>query len=484
MNSFSIIYLRGIGKFLLIVIFITAMFFPGLCLAEESATEKEYKSQKEFMRLQSCVDNEDYIRAKFIWDDFRRGFSDTQFYKKYAVKINGLANQIRKNTKDIKFEDKIEYVFIRPRPESKQWKDYMSDAERIISMSRSKPGITVLRAIFEDETLESPSVRIDRQSGNELNIYGRGGGYSVVSYEREGPIFVGSEFWRYRKVDPNNNDISTSGDIVVGGIYHYPTKLKIDVQRGKANAYGEIFVRTIPKEFCGDLKVNVEPEEGLRLADIMVSLKAAGFYSGKNQPLEEGSCLFRSVGPGKYVAGLAKHNIVESPGQSVEVVTGQTSEVTIKAYKRRLIEFDWRFRRTDGPYDWLSGRKIVKSDNSWQPRGEWPNVSYPVIGFTNWTQAGCNIRSSNGELMLVITDESFEKMDFPSKFSPFAYEYPVKKGDVFAWRNEDRDSQQGAFLQAIIRIRDITPLGQEDPNSSVQDDVPASRCSAGSCKVR
>ncbi len=475
MNSFSIIKLRGIGKFSLIAIFITAMFFSARCLAEESAAEKEYKAQRKFLQLQYAVDNEDYIRAKFVWDDFKSGYSGTNFYKKYVQKINSLANRIRKNTKNIKFEDKIEYVFIPPRLESKQWKEYMSAAERIISQSRSKPGITVLRVIFEDENLESPSVRTDRQSHNELNIYGSGGGYSGVSYEREGPIFVGSEFWRYRTIDSNDNNISAAGDIMVGGIYHYPTKLKIDVQRGKANAYGEIFVRTIPKEFCGDLKVNVEPEEGLRLTEAMVSLKVSGFHSGKTQPLEGSSCLFSSVGPGKYVAGLAKHNIFESPGQSAVVVTGQTAEVTIKAYKRRLIEFDWRFRRTSGPYDWLSGRKIVKSDNSWQPDGEWPNVRYPVIAFTNWTEAGCNIRSSNGELMLVVADESFEQMDFPSKFSPFAYDYPVKEGDVFAWRNEDRDAK-GSFLEALIRIRDITPLGQEDPNSSVQQDVPASSC--------
>jgi hypothetical protein len=489
MTSHDFIDLRKFGKFSLIVIFITAMVFSGLCLAEESAAEKEYKSQKEFMRLQSCVDNADYIRAQFVLSSFKREYSGTKFYKKYSKKINSLANQIRKNAKNIKFEDKIEYLFIPPRLESKQWKEYMSRAENLVSQSRNRNGglgITVLRVIFEDEGLERPSIKTDWYLSDELYIYGTDGGHSTVRNFQSGSlVFVGSDFWRYRTSDSNDKNISAFGQIIIGGIYHYPTKLKMEAQRGKAVAYGEIVVRTIPKEFCGNLKVNVEPEEGLQLADAAVSLKVSGFYSGKNQPLEGNSCLFSSIGPGKYSVELAQNDIFASPSQSVAVVTGQTSEVTIKAYKRRLIEFDWRFRRTDGPYNWLNGRKIMKTKEYWQPNEEWPpDVSYPVIEFGDWIDNACRIRRFNGDLMYVDTNEPFEKMDFPSNFNPSARDYPIKEGDIFAWRNEDRDSQQGAFLQAIIRIRDITPLGQEDPNSSVQDDVPASRCSAGSCKVR
>lgn len=480
MISHDFIDLRKFSKFLLIAFFITDMFFSGLCSAEESAAEKEYKAQRKFLQLQYAVDNEDYVRAKFVWDDFKSGYSGTEFYKKYSKKISNLANQISRNTKGIKLDDKIEYLFIRPRLETKQWKGYMSNAENIIAQSQGKTGIAVLSVIFEDETLESPSVRTDWNSNNELNIYGPGGGYSPVWYYRyPAPVFVGSGFWRCRTVDSNDKNISAVGDIIIGGIYHYPTKLKVEVQMGKAVAYGEIIVRTIPKEFCGNLKVNVEVEEGLPLTNVAACLKISGFYSGKNQPLAGNCCLFSSVGPGKYSVELAKNDIFESPEQSAVVVTGQTSEVTIRAYRRRLVEFDWWFRRTDGPYDWLSGRKAMKTDESWQPDDEWPDIHYPVIGITGWTGDGCSIRTSNGDLMPVAAGTSFDEMDFPENFISSARKYSVNEGDIFAWQNENRKAKD-TFFQALIHIRKITPVElPADQNSSVQENKTKSSC----CRV-
>lgn len=482
MVSFSFTNLRNLkntSKFLFVAIFITGMFFSGLCRAEESVAEKEYMAQRKFLQMQASVDNEDYLRAKFVLNDFKSEYSGTNFYKKYSKKINSLAKAIRKNTKNIKFEDKIEYLFIPPRLETKQWKEYMSTAESIISRDYNKKsgtGISVLHVIFEDESLEHPLAKTDWNSNNEISIYGTGGGYSNVNYQNWEQVFVGSGFRRYRTSDSNKKNISAFGDVIIGGIYHYPTKLKIEVKRGKAIAYGEVFVRTIPKEYCGNLKVNVVTEEGLQLAGAAVRLKVSGFVSGKTQPLKGGSCLFSSIGPGKYSVGLAKNDIFEGPDQSAVVVTGQTSEVTIMAYRRRMIEFDWRFRRTDGPYNWLSGRKTMKTDESWQPDDEWPDVHYPVIAFTGWTGDACTIRSSNGDLMLIVADESFKKMDFPSNFNSYSHNYTVKEGDVFAWRREDRE-QKGNFLQALINIRKITPVGlPQDQNSSEQENMVTPSC--------
>ena len=454
--------LKKVCKFLSIAFFITGILFSGLCRAEESAAEKEYMAQRKFLQLQSSVDNEDYLRAKFVLNDFKSEYSGTNFYKKYSKKINSLASQIRKNTKNIKFEDKIEYLFIRPRLKTKQWKEYMSTAESIISRDYNKKsgtGISVLRVIFEDESLEHPLARADWDSNNEISIYGPGGGFSSVNYQNWEQVYVGSQFRRCRGVDSNDKNISAFGDIIIGGMYHYPTKLKIEVQRGKAIAFGEVFVRTIPKEYCGNLKVNVVAEEGLQLTGGAVRLKVSGFVSGKTQRLKEGSCLFSSIGPGKYSVGLAQNNIFEGPNQSAVVVTGQTSEVTIKAYRRRTIEFDWRFRNSNDPNNWFSGQRIMKTDESWQPEDEWPGVRYPAIAFTGWTGDTFTIRSSNGDLMRVDSNEPFEKMNFPLNFSPFYCDgNPIEEGDVFAWMNDDRQNK-GNFFQALLRIRKITPVG-------------------------
>jgi hypothetical protein len=445
---------------------IAGVFFPKPCLAGQSTPEEEYKAQKKLLQLQTSVDDEDYIRAKLILSGFQKDFSGTNLYKMYSKRIHKLAKKIGKMTKSIKVEDKIEYFFVPPRLETKLWQEYMSKAEMMVSQRQGRIGIAVLRVIFEDENLEIPSVRSDRSSDNQIHIY-QGGGYSPVGTCQSGEaVFVGSEFWNYHASDSNNKDVSSIGDIIIGGIYHYPTKLKIEVQRGKAVAFGEIIVRSIPQKFCGNLMVKVEAEEGLELMNAGVILKVSDFYSGKTEPVKEGSCLFSSVGPGRYSVGIASNDAFGGPGQSAVVVLGQTTEVTVKAYRHRMIEFDWRFRRSKEPDNWLSGRKIMKTKEYWQPDEEWPNVHYPVVEFGDWIDNTCKIRSSNGNFMYVDTDEPFEEMDFPLNFSPSFRDYPIKEGDVFAWRRED---QKEGVLEALIHIIKITPVGIPDaPKSPAQ----------------
>jgi hypothetical protein len=62
-------------------------------------------------------------------------------------------------------------------------------------------------------------------------------------------------------------------------------------------------------------------------------------------------------------------------------------------------------------------------------------------------------------------------MDFPLNFSTFSRDYPVKEGDIFAWR---RDEQSKGILEALIRIRKITPVGIPDaPKSSApKEEIP------------
>jgi predicted nucleic acid-binding Zn ribbon protein len=303
-------------------------------------------------------------------------------------------------------------------------------------------------------------MRSDFRTNNELNIYLNGGGYSSVGTFKSGDaVFVGSGFWRYRSSDSNNKDVSTIGNIITGGIYHYPIKLKIEVQKGKAVAFGEIIVRAIPKEYCGNLRVKVETDEGLKLTDAGVTLKVSGFYSGKTEPVKEGSCLFSSIGPGEYSVEIAQNNTFGSPSQTAVVATGQTTEITINAYRQRLIELDWRFHKVNEPNNWLSGQKTIRTKEYWQPDDEWIDVHYPVLEFSDWAGNTCNIKRFNGELMHVDTNEPFEKMDFPLNFSPFSRDYPIKEGDIFAWR---RNEPKTVFSEALIRIRKITPIGMPD----------------------
>ena len=230
------------------------------------------------------------MNARFVLSSLQKDFSHTNFYKEHSKRINELAGQIKKETKNIKVEDKIEYFFIPPRLETKLWKEYMSRAERIASQNQGRTGIAVLRVSYEDEDIEPPSVRADFGPNNEFFIYSSNGGYSPVGTLKSGDaVFIGSGFWRYRAFDSNDKNVSAIGSIIIGGIYHYPTKLKIEVQKGKAVAFGEIIVRAIPKEYCGNLKVKVETEEGLKLTDGGVTLKVSGFYAGKTEPVKDGS---------------------------------------------------------------------------------------------------------------------------------------------------------------------------------------------------
>jgi hypothetical protein len=47
-------------------------------------------------------------------------------------------------------------------------------------------------------------------------------------------------------------------------------------------------------------------------------------------------------------------------------------------------------------------------------------------------------------------------MNFPSSFVPSYRDYPIKEGDIFAWRQAGRKE---SILEALIRIGKITPVG-------------------------
>jgi hypothetical protein len=425
----------------------------------QPTVEEEYKAERKLVQLQSCVDDEDYINAKFILIGLQKDFSHTNLYQTHSKRINEIANKIEKKTRGIKVEDRIEYFFVPSRLETNLWKEYMSRAERIVSRNKGRTGITVLRVIFEDEEVECPSVRADWESDSQIYIY-RGGGYSNTgSFKSGDAVFVGSEFRRYDESDSNDKDIPVIGNVIIGGIYHYPTKLRVEIQKGKATAFGEIIVRSIPKEYRCNLIVKVKTEEGIKSTDAGVSLKVAGFYPGITEPVRDGCCLFESIGPGNYNVEIAPNNNIGSSSQPAVVVAGKTSEVTINAYRHRVIELDWRFRSSKEPNNCLSGRKLMKTKESWQPDEEWADVHYPVIRLGDWIDNTCRISPSNGNLMLVTTDKPFEEMDFPLNISSAFRDYPIKEGDIFLWRQDDRKE---GFLEALIRIRKITPTGMTE----------------------
>jgi predicted RecA/RadA family phage recombinase len=394
---------------------------------------------------------------------FRKDYSHTNLYKKYSNRINTLAKQINKETRNVKYDDKIRYLYSPPLMESKIWKEYMSRAERIISRNRSGTGIAVLRVFFEDENLENPSVRTGGENPyyGGIFIFSPDGGFSGTRGIQNGDaVYVGSSFWRYGMAEPNDKDASVSGNVMIGGIYHYPIMLKVEVQKGKVVAFGDVIVRTVPQEYRGNLMVKVKAEDDLKLNDADVSLKVYGFYSGITRPVKEDSCLFDSIGPGKYSVEMATNNFFASPVKSAEVVSGKTAEVTINAYRHRLIELDWRFRRANEP-NWSSGRTTIKTREYWQPDNEWPDVRYPVIQLGDWINNSCQINASNGDLMYVGNNEPFEEMEFPSAFVSSSYKgFPVKQGDIFAWRS--RDDPKRGLLEALIRIRKITLIGLPD----------------------
>jgi hypothetical protein len=437
--------------------------------ATKASVEDEYKAQQKFMQLQSSVDSQDYTMSQFILSNFQRDYSDTDFYKQHSKLIDENTRKIKSGLKGITMRDKIEYLFVPPRLDSKIWKEFMSKAERIVSQGRSGTGIAVVRVILEDESLEPAFAKVDRNSTNDLVLYSFDGGYSVVhSFKSGDALLVGSGFWRYNSSDSNDKNVSAIGDIIIGGIYHYPIKLKITVQKGKAVPFGEVIVRTIPKEFCGNLKVNVKAEGDAQLKDARITLSRSGVYDGITMPLKDNSCLFSSVGLGGYGLKVVSP-FFGGPDSSASVVPGQTTEVTINAYRSRMIELDWRFRRTNEPNNWVSGQKVMKTKEYWQPDDEW-NVHYPVIDFGDWIGNACKIRTSNGDLMYVDTNGPFEKMDFPLNFNAASYHgCSIKEGDIFAWRRDRNDSKEG-ILRALIRIRKITPVGlPQDQNSSVQE---------------
>lgn len=445
--------LQRSGKLYFHGIFVLAVLISNFSRAEQNAMtpQQEFEAQKKLVRLQSAVDQQDFVLARCRLESFIKQYKETSFYEMNSKKIKELQKIIARESKKIEYEDKIEYIFIPPRLNSILWKEYMAQAKQKISESRQDVGVTILRVIFEDSENDFPAASVGH--GNDLCIFMNGGYGMQDSFQSGEPLFIGSHF----RDDAAGN--SVTADVEIAGLYHYRTKIKAPVERGKVIPFGEIIVRSVPEKFCGNVRINIITEDNSKLINGSVTLAPAGFSNGKTEPVKDNTCFFQSIANGNFSAELARNEFFESANYDGNVTLGQTTEFSMNVFKRRVIDIDWRLRTSTEPNEWRTGKFQIKTKSTLQP-GEIPELQYmPLVSVNNWTPAGCTIRGCNGALQKIDSEKAAENIEFNERINFGCSSFPVKENDVFVWQGFSHQSRNGReHLQLIMKVTKISPI--------------------------
>ncbi|MHC4124390.1 MAG: hypothetical protein ACYSSI_12515 [Planctomycetota bacterium] len=356
-------------------------------------------------------------------------------------------------------ESKPGYI-LNPSPsETRQWQSAMKKAEEEILEQNNNIGIVALRVFIEHEELEN-NIQVDGY-GISIPEYSNHGLHTVSS----GEIFLATVHYKDEEIG------NKSASINIGSIYHCSPKIDLIAQKGKAIIFGDILVQSLPIEQTGRLTIKIKHgEKGLQLKNGKIIFGRYELCCGTKKMTvdKDGHCFVGLIAPGTYEFQFKSPKNITSLPHKVTVTSGEIIETEASVFKRRLVEIDWRFRRSQKSPVWLHGSNKLKTGESWHFCVKSENFHHDVFKITDWNGQNCYIQQKYGYLALLETQVPFEELSFPTTKCVSYRKYAIKEGATFSWWGEDSSGP----LEALIRIKKITPVGLLTKRKSASSSSP------------
>lgn len=334
-----------------------------------------------------------------------------------------------------------DYIWARKPAIKREWRDTVASAKR--KNMYPKSGITVMRIRFEDPSREE---RIGVLARN-VHIYVQSGGYSAYDAVADKDfLLLGA-----------GSSGESQRSIQIRSLGHANPNLMISIPEEGVECGGELFVRALPEDAVGSLRVKVVPEEGVSAKRAVVRIgRFAPDYRGGIKVSPDGTCTINNLGEGACDLYALAGDEACCPRQKVDIEVGEVTEVTLPLYDRRRIEFECKYRIPAGEGEWEETRSAELSGKV--TSFDVPGTAGSICRLTDWDGKHAGIDGMNGRIIPADAGD-FEDPAVPSAEAfraASSKEYPLEVGKVFAMRFRARNSQEGEAIVRVLSVKRAT----------------------------
>jgi hypothetical protein len=442
----------GLTSTLVLLATAYALAAPDFPASEVSATSRpatkllDQQTQEDLLEFRSALDEGDIIAAKLARERMKGRIPESD--QELVEDISRLDRKLTEQWSQSGAKAGKGYVWVaKPSARGGRWGKGMSDGAQILkqqSRSKSTAGVLVLRIRLELPEAEQ-AVEV---SCTDLNTFSCCWGYGSHQWVRDGEVVL---------LGRGYQSGVQAGTIEVRSLRHAHASLDVEIPENRVIS-GELYIRALPQNRLGKLRVHVVAEPGVSLDGAVVRM-GRGYAPWKGGvPLNpDATCLFEDIGEGSCDVYIEKPKLLCSPHVTAEIKPGSTVDVELKAFARRRVVIDWRYRFPAGEGSWKDGSTTLLSGagaplNTWEQNG-----SAYTLG--EWQGGGAVIRGMNGELLPA------ESADFDPprvRADPRHFQeggsgsYSIAVGKVFAMRYGW--PERGGEGESLIRICSIEPV--------------------------
>ena len=344
----------------------------------------------------------------------------------------------------------------KPPADDRDWAEAKENAKETHSKRyyyRGKTVFALLRIQLENPEVEDHvDVMCKGLSFFNIKDIGFGGSASPRSGDfillggRKGGIWEGGDSW------------PVFGDVDIESLRHTSMKHRIDLPKDGIALAGELLLRVVPKQELGGLRIHIVVEGGISLDNAVVHLGRMFVPWQGGYPVQaDGTCAIDDIVAGPCNLYVSVPDLACSPRQKVEVRTGQITNVDVRAYARRRVVADWKYRRPSGQGEWHTGSSEVLTGRV--PPEQPLNIDRSSLFLSEWDGTNANISAMDGAILPAwVTDYDSPQVRASTQEFRAAGRgaYSIAVGKVFAVHYGYANS--GGEGEAMIRIRSIEPV--------------------------
>ena len=409
------------------------------------SAQVEGEAQRCSTRLKDAMAAGDFLRAHLALQALRERYSETDLVKESSVELDQYGATIAQNLDLTKIEDRALYLFSPADTTSPEWTSQIAAFRDKIC---SKPGyqpdqttVVFLRISTEDPT-EEDTVELSAGNGAQFRPDFPGHTSSLVA---RGGEFVATWVVPVQGLPP---DIPPC--ISVYALHHYSPSIPLEFRAGKATAFGDLILRTVPQPERGRVAVRAKLEAGLKLKQEELQLR---LYRTLFSPLTEthsdanGQLWFSDwVGPNRYRIALEPQDRCIAPLSHIDVTPGTTAEVELSVSFQREVDFDWWYRENPSSGTWQTGSEVLLTGGSWGPK-ERNGGSPSVFTIQPWDRGECELDPVNYKGTLLQDFHGIEGFELPAHVPYSSKPMPIAVGAVFGFERSEK--------VVVIRVNSI-----------------------------